>query len=218
MNNIIEFKSKSVLNQYLLCDRGVNFKNRIGSGSEGACYISKNSDLAYKILDFYKEDELNPKNIITSKDIELNSFAFPITLFSVNNILEGYTAKYIKNDLIRKIGDDISFINFEALIKAYYKMKKDVEKLSDEHIKIIDLYNNLLFDGKSLVGIDTCYYSREDGNLIDKNFSSLDYAVKSTVSPFLIYNDYEIDENLDVEQYFKVLKKDCKSKKVVRYW
>lgn len=215
MNNIIEFNSENDMRQYLLTEKGVNFKNSIGSGAEGSCYRSRKDNLVYKINEFDNEEKLNPTEVITTQDIQLNSFAFPETLFSIDNVLEGYTARYVNNDLIKKIGEDISFIKFDSLIKAYYKMKKDVEKLSNNHIKIYDLYNNILFDGKTLTGIDTCYYSRSKENVIESNFYCLDFAVKSMVNPFFIYNDYEIDKDLDVEQYFKVLKKENKNKKIL---
>lgn len=217
MSNIIEFGNKELLYKYLKETKGVNFNKCVGFGSEGSCYLSKKDNDVYKVFEMCF-GHIDPKEIITTKDIDLESFAFPKKLFSVDNNLEAYTSKLVKKDYLKIIDeDDIYILNFDALIKAYYKMVKDVEKLTKEQVNIYDLSYNLLFDGKNLVGIDTCHYERREGDLLEHNLDCLDSAVKDPFTFFLKNNDYEIDKDLEVEEYCKVLQKDLKNNKIITY-
>lgn len=193
-NNIITFKNLDEYNQFL---RTKLLFKKLGNNSEGSCYLSYQDNLAYKILEYSLFEAVSNTHklseIITTKDINLKSFAFPQELYSISNKLVGYKTEYITpdlfnyNDLIMK-PESIYRIDFNSLKKAYDKMLKDIEKLSQENIKIVDLPCNLMFTGKRLVGIDTCFYRRENTNPIEQNINSLNESIKEIFDSWIIFN------------------------------
>ena len=70
----------------------------VDDGSEGECYLG-NDGLAYKI--YYKDSFINDhqfikvEDIVTEEEYELESFAFPKVLFTVDGEVKCYTSKYI---------------------------------------------------------------------------------------------------------------------------
>lgn len=193
-NNIITFKDIDEFYQFL---RTKLLLKKLGNSSEGSCYLSYQDNLAYKILEYSLFEAVSNTHklseIITTKDINLKSFAFPQELYSISQKLVGYKTEYITpdlfnyNDLIMK-PESIYRINFNSLKTSYDKMLKDVEKLSQENIKIIDLPCNLMFTGKRLVGIDTCFYRREEVNPLDYNIESLNASIKEVFEPWILFN------------------------------
>lgn len=178
MKNIKEFNTYKDLEEYII-------KNKIdekGSGSEGTVYLCDDG-YAYKLFD--EDHELDPyieiEDIITTEDIDLPSFAFPIELYVVNGELKGYKTKYIKKDYISIYntaeGLDFFDIDIDAFVRAYYKMLKDIIILSKEKISLFDLGSNLMFDGKLLYGIDTCYYKREENDTYEYNLKMFNAAI-----------------------------------------
>lgn len=182
MSKLVLYDNKLLFDKEIRC----KLSHEIGRGSEGICY--EYDDFAYKvlfdkgiiscmsgILD-YMED---PSIILTTDDINLPSFAFPEELYVVKNWLLGYKSRLIKGNLFsEKVFnsiDDLKKINFNDLAKAYKIMLQDVDLLSEEKIRIYDLSFNLAFDGKRLIGFDTCGYKKADYNIKKDNRNSVSF-------------------------------------------
>lgn len=209
MRKIVEFTSYDELKKY------INRKiiKQIGQGSEGECFLGKDK-FVYKL--FYEEEisinecSLDISKIITTDEMDLDSFAFPIELYLIDGELKGYKTKYINRDLISldKIVDPDAFfdIDLDKFILAYYRMLKDIITLSNNYISIFDLSYNLMFDGKNLYGIDTCYYYKTDKYPLEDNIKAFERAIE------VVFNDWlnsTIDNNRkvriidgNIEEYF----------------
>lgn len=205
----------------------------IGAGSEGECFKSNIDKDAYKI---YFNDEMlftgkdyDVNKIITTHEVDLNSFAFPKQLYTVNGVLKGYRTKCVEGDLFSTEStldiSNIYNINFEALYRAYLTMKNDIETLSEKQIAIYDLPFNLMFDGQKLTAIDTCGYYKTDAYVTEvfkSNLESLDLAITSIFDLWLRNEDLEPlpkgkEEDMEVyltrlQLYLVSLRKEIKSK------
>lgn len=197
----------------------------VGTGSEGVCFKSSVDGKAYKLFHIISDEnvgqEYDVNEIITTDDIKLESFAFPEELYVVDGIFKGYKSEYCNNNIFNdeflSEPTNIVNINFKKLLKAYYKMKKDVIKLSSKNIRIYDLSYNLLFDGENLTGVDTCGYYKSE-NALEHNLSCLDSAITDMFEFYfediLKESGVDIDFNLSVEDLLKTLdlnKKQIKS-------
>ena len=170
MERQMDFKSDVTFAIYLKMKRLMS----IGAGSEGECFKSNSDKDAYKI--FFNDEMLftgkdyDVSKIITTHEVDLNSFAFPKQLYTVNGVLKGYRTKCVEGDLFSTESTlditNICNINFRSLIKAYLRMKADVVALSEKHIAIYDLPFNLMFDGQKLTAIDTCGYYKTDESVL----------------------------------------------------
>ena len=102
-------------------------------------------------------------------------------------------------------------------------MLKEIEKLSQEQIKIYDLTNNLMFTGTELIGIDTCGYERipskmvNDTPLLEFNIDKLEEAIKEVFRNWLDLSEHikeevwnELVEEENIEKYIRKLKKQVK--------
>lgn len=236
MDNIKEFKSKSSFEYYI--NKKIT-KNSLGSGTEGDCYIGKNN-LAYKIIkdDNLILTQYDPDKIITEKDLKLDSFYFPIELFIVNNKVVGYTSRLVKKDLFLNnyINNSFRFrvddnyityskeaqhemiekalfeIDFEKLKSAYAKIYNDTIILTNNNIKIIDLLNNLLFDGTNLIAIDTLNYMKSQNS--SGNIKILELTLKEQLDNLygLAYNDH-INSDKKMYSYLNKMNKKILKRK-----
>lgn len=200
MASIINFESYEALEQY--------FKNNklifIDSGSEGESYYSRKDNLVYKKLfskDFLSE-LYDVDNVITEKKSKAKSFLFPKTIFSIEQKVFGTVTKYVNKDYLKTYVsgeiEDIKKINFDRLIESYYKMREDTITLTKEKTSIYDLSYNILFDGKSLYGIDTLGYKKDDNITEEKNIYRLDSAIKDC---FGMWTDYDEMAKKEVESF-----------------
>ena len=227
--NIINFANYNQFDNFIK-DKGI--LRKVGEGSEGICYLSPTEQKVYKVLnkkyDRLTEESYIPSEIITTKDIELKRFYLPEELYTMKEQLLGYKTKYLPTDLFdfdKRDGnlDNLYKMNFDKLIKAYYKMLKEIEKLSNEQIKIYDLSHNLIFTGANLIGIDTCGYKRINSNFTDGislsefNTYKLDDAIREVFAYWLMYSHdlsieavAELNQEENTEKYLKKLKKQVK--------
>lgn len=187
MSKVMDFDSIDKFNTYIM----KKYCDSLGSGSEGCCYKG-NDGKAYKCIDYDEGffcSDYNIDKIITTSDVTNESFAFPQILFTVGDDFVGYTSELVEPDLFDDYffvtQNTIDHIDFDKLIKAYYKMEKDVLLLTNNSIKIYDLPYNLLFDGERLVGIDTCCFSYDESISLEENIGSLDMAIKQAFYMFL---------------------------------
>ena len=148
-------------NPYTINDDGfISFKNRrsydkylskyligpIGSGAQGTAYLTMDEGIIYKKLDltydalYSFKDYSEARHIITTKDYDLDSFAFPIDLYSISNSQYlGYTAKYFKDDKLKNNYSESDFINFINRRDAYHRFMQNVDVLSEDKIFLCDL-------------------------------------------------------------------------------
>lgn len=206
INNIIYFENILEFENYLFEKR---ITKKLGEGSEGRCYLSLTDNSVYKIMN-YKIDEYlgNTRKldkIITTKDIKLDSFSFPDLLFVVGKKLVGYRTNYVTPDLfdfynLTNNYENMYKINYNSLTKAYYNMLDDVEKLSKEQIRICDLGCNLIFTGKKLVGIDTCYYNKVDYNPYGYNEEEVTESLKKIIDTWI-----ECNPNIDNDEAYYIV-------------
>lgn len=224
---IKEFSKKD---EYLKNIHKLNVKF-LGQATEGSCYYASDG-YVYKVYDVedLNRPVYNLENIVTTNDIQLDSFAFPEELFMADNKLIGCKMKFAGNDLLKDYNladlEAISVINFNKFKKAYYKMLKDVYTLSNNNIELYDLPFNIVFDGKKLTGVDTLGYKKVSNNPLKSNIESYNYAIESIFRMWLddyLDNDLKIvDNNIDkllenVENKLPdYIKKDIKKTKVKR--
>lgn len=192
MRKIIEFDN---MDEFINYRKNIAFF-KIGSGSEGTCYLGKDKFVYKDLTDGCFPYNLDASDIITCDDINTESFIFPDVLFVENNKLIGYRSKFIKNNLFNdnllfKYGVD--HIDFDKLIDAYYIMCNDAEKLAADNIRIFDLSYNILFDGEKLYGIDTDHYKIVDYPVREHNISCVDSAIKNE---FIALAEYVFEENI----------------------
>jgi|GEM_PF-3398271 len=197
MNNIIDFKTTKELQNFLASKK----LSYIAEGSEGICFASKVDNDAYKVLfddEMLLENDYNPKEIITTNVIELDCFAFPKEIYTLNGKLRAYRTKKIDKDLFKYDEEpNIYSLNFKKLEKAYLKLEKDIISLSKAGIKIYDLCFNITFDGESLIAIDTCGYTKVEYDVLEENISLLNYSLESLFSLWFEYEEIYINETCD---------------------
>jgi hypothetical protein len=219
MNNIINFETSKELKNFLDSKR----LSYIAEGSEGKCFASKVDNDAYKVFfddEMLLENDYDPKEIITADMIELDCFAFPKEIYTLNGKLKAYRTKKIDNDLFKydeqpsaylEEQSNLYLIDFKKLEKAYLKLEKDIINLSKAGIKIYDLCFNLTFDGESLIAIDTCGYTKVEYDVLEENISSLNYAIENLFSLWLTYEDICFNGTYDDAcQYIRSVGKEVK--------
>jgi len=206
---IMNFRSTREFSEYL--KKNCILQRVVGVASEGICYPDKLHQYAYKVFHMGEApDREFADKIITTEDIQLDSFAFPITLFTSPDSFLGYTSNLVHKDLFSSemtyYLENIREFPFDKLLKAYDKMISDVEKLSKEQIRIFDLPFNLLFDGERLTAIDTCYYTREERDVLQENLDSLHDAIFSVFELWTdSYGERENYKNMSIEEYLKMI-------------
>ena len=87
-------------------------------------------------------------------------------------------------------------IDFKKLKTAYEKIYNDTIILTNNNIKIIDLLNNLLFDGTNLIVIDTQNYIRSKN--CSGNIKILELTLKEQLDNLysIAYNNEMSERNL----------------------
>lgn len=202
MGNIIRFNRlvdyESFINPRLV--------TKIGEGTEGSMY--SDGEFAYKNFD--KEGNLfsemyrdYPEGIITTSDLDLSTFVFPIDLYVIRLRLVGLKTRLVKNNFFKdwnysKTIDDFKGLDFDSFLSSIDKTKKDIDVITKSKISIVDLPGNLVFDGESLIGVDTCFYHKaspiEQIGLKKKNNEQFIDAIKYLFS-CLIPNTPSLQKN-----------------------
>lgn len=210
MKKVIKFDSEKEFKAYMKSKT----VSEIGDGSEGVCYLGKDGKAYKSFQDGYIKSTYQVDEIITSDEASTNSFLFPDILFTINDIVVGYVCKFIPRDDLnfnKLIFEGLDHINFDKLYDAYSPLRNDAVVLAQNGISIFDLSYNLMFDGQSLYGIDTCSYTRKPGDLTDSNLAYVDAAMKD---PFCLYfkeeYDIDLDKDMEVKPFLKMVKKKYK--------
>ncbi len=203
MNKIVEFDSVEKFVAY----RKKKACLEVGSGSEGTCYLGKDGLIYKDFTEGFSREWYTPEDIITTDTIESKSFAFPIVIFTVHGEVVGLTTEFITPNLLdfRTMTEEtIANTNFDKLIAAYYVIQEDVDILSCKKIKLFDLSSNLMFNGKRLIGVDTCGYTKSTEDVGAFNQECLDAAVKDLFTLFdTTYSKKPIDQKLDTIPYLR---------------
>ena len=158
------------------------FIKKIGEGSEGSCYLSSDG-YVYKLYDGICDSHINPENVITKDELDLDSFNFPREVYVVNGEVKGHKSDFFPhNKFVFYWDSDEDFqLDYEALANAYDAFIQDIHKISEAGILLFELCYNLMFDGKRLVACDTCEYKKLNDfdfeELFLKNVDNLDYAI-----------------------------------------
>ena len=160
--NVIYFDSNKKYHDFVVTQR----KYEIGEGAEGIVYITKNNEVIKEI--FNAREKYPNDDLLMESDIKLDSFLFPKELYVCRNEIIGYKTDYFRN-IFRDFDGNIKDIDLDAVVKAGYKMMKDVEILSKMNYILYDLPYNVLFDGKVLKAIDTLGYYKDSRETLHKN-------------------------------------------------
>ncbi len=228
MNQIKRFNSIESFNDFF--KKNIT-NNVLGKGSEGICYLGKDG-LAYK--KYYnnnnKISNYNYDKFITTKDCNVDTYAFPIDVFCIKEKVVGYTSKLVKQDLLlnnclrngfdyklkeNKISysknaiyeiilNSLKQINFNKMARNYKRLYEDTLILSDKGIKINDLKNNIMYDGDKFMVVDTGNYIKTNERVARRNIKILESALKDELEYIyvLISNDY-INKEEKIYSYIK---------------
>lgn len=225
MKNIISFDSYNEFDEFLgsTCSKRI-----VGSGGEGCCILGRDGKNIYKVFERFGccDSPVVPydvNKVITTNDIDLKRYILPSELYALKGILIGYKTKYIKGeDLfsavnLTRLHDERNLINFNALIKSYYEMKKETDLLSKEKIGLFDLTYNVMFVNNNLYGIDTCGYKKGNIDVSARNTRMLEEAFTHMFEEWMMYDEYLSDddwlglsEEKNMDKYFKKLEKIIK--------
>ena len=195
MNNIKIYKNPNEFKKYLQTLKGVY----VGEGSEGKVYRINNDEIFKKYIyyDKYMLQKYN-KDMLMESDLKLDSFIFPREMHILNKgIVLGYKAKYFPNNMLDPLNIPDN-LNIESLIKARLKFIEDTKVITEYGYYLYELANNLMFDNKNLVAIDTLDYEKRKVTL-EENISIIDYAILTQLHykfPY-INNLGEFDKEID---------------------
>lgn len=173
-----------------------NSKRKIGTGTEGYVFLTKDNDTIKYIIKRHRI--LYNSEILTSK-LSLKSFMFPTEIILNGDYVAGYKANYFSNDIFRNAcNKEFDLYN---LLKARKEMIKDIKILSKEKYSINDLEYNLLFDGERLAAIDTLDYKKNKRLILSDNIYKLDKAIKYNLnmldSRTILLNHLSVEEMIN---------------------
>lgn len=181
---------------------------QIGVGSEGKAFLVPGNKVLKVFNPGHREDEDFIKKVITTQDIQADSFLLPETIFVLNGEFYGYTSRYFGKNLAPFNAKDLMGpdefitdfsepslreIDFDKIFKAREKLIEDLRLLSQERILVFDTLSNMLYDGTKFGAIDTIYWSREAGNTFDENIRRVDCSMLIDLS----FYDQTFEPNLD---------------------
>ena len=176
----------------------------IGSGAEGVAFKT-GTNITKMLYDtsFIAKD----KKIFTRDAYDLKSYLFPDKVLVYNNSYVGFISKYFENDIFKNNKRTLTDIEIYNLLRAREKMLLDTERLSSDNIYLIDLEDNILFDGTTLAAIDTTCYKKCNFEVREDNMGTVDYAIlralESNKRGFRISRDLSFEEN--VKEYQKTI-------------
>ena len=205
---IMEFKDQKEFKKF--------FKSKvyyeIGFGSEGSCYYGKDG-LAYKeIENNYTGISRDIDSIITSEDYNLNFIALPIDIYTDSNHDEiyGYNSRLLRDDILQNTEDFFENICIDKLIDCYYRFIMDVKKFSNDNIYMFELINNLLFNNRQFLAIDTLDYYKKDHNTYDENIDIVLSAIEHPL--YFATRDKAFSNSKSIEEIANNVKKYVKKR------
>lgn len=197
MKNIKEFKSRDELINYFK-KNAIKF---IHEGAEGKIYLTKDGEVIKYMPGVFEPKPIDQyPDIIMHGDIELESFIFPKELFVLNGIIVGYREDYFKGNVM----DNLDKVDIDSLVKARKRFIEDAKVMADNKYYLFELLNNLVFDNKRLVAIDTLDYKKDNNVTLKDNISSLDYALLNKLG--FKYPDIDVKKPFEeeIEKVYKL--------------
>lgn len=198
------FKSKKSLFNYLLK------LIRIGSGSQGVCYLDKANGKIYKIFhDFYDDDLEEEFKVNYTKEeftkfskISNDTYVFPEEIIMVGFKVCGYITKYARG--LDFCGINPFTINLDTFTSDIINAHQGVKQLSQDQIMSYDVLYNILYGVNGFKIIDTTDYSFTDLDyqaLHKQNKEYFDRAVKL----FLVSNLFNsfVNTQKDLKEMYK---------------
>lgn len=170
----MNFNNKQELMNFLKCK--LTF---IGSGSQGECYLDKNTNSVYKIFIDYIEEDIcfySEEDLLKFKNIKNNTFVFATDIVRVNENVVGYISKYVNATNLYKLNPlNVNLDKFNLSIK---KAKKDIDFISKNKIKLYDIPYNILLGSKIYVtDFDDFNYTDVDLNKL-KNMNNYSFNLE----------------------------------------
>lgn len=190
----MEFRDKNLFNTYL------SSLVYLGEGSQGVCYLDKNTNQVIKIFHSYflKEESLyNEEDILKFSHVINNTILWPIDVIKINNKVIGYTTLYKNMNNLYKVNPLL--VNLDLLSNAIYRVSKDIKDISDMGIRLYDVFYNILYKKGKIYIIDTLEYSFYNGNY-QVNMKQIDNEIKL----FLVdnyFDDFIFNDSLLTKLY-----------------
>lgn len=140
----------------------------LDQGTEGKCYLDKKTKTVYKIFHSFFEDKesgYSKNELLQFNDIKTKTFIWPREIIYQSNKIIGYTTKYKKAKNLHQL--NLLEINLDHFEMAIRKVTEDITLLTKNHIEIVDLMYNTLYEDKNFYIIDTINYSKAKEANID---------------------------------------------------
>lgn len=137
--------------------------SRLQNLGEGACgtVYKYGNDLAVKILNHKGLEEYNEEDFSKIVGIENETCVFPKCKVEVDGKFQGYVMNYINGCLL---WDVVRKLDLETLIIALQKAEADIEKLTKDKIRLVDVnQGGLMWSEESGIQIiDTDFFVRDE--------------------------------------------------------
>ena len=150
-------------------DRFLNYLSSLkflGVGSQGACYYDPKTNQVLKVFHIFFDDDYEDaifEDVIQFSNITNSTFIWPIETIEYNNLVIGYTMKFVKSKSLYETNP--LYVNLNSFAKAISKSYKDIALLTNNDIKIYDIMYNILYSRGKINVIDTMEYSKKNVTL-----------------------------------------------------
>ena len=150
-------------------DRFLNYLSSLkflGVGSQGACYYDPKTNQVLKVFHIFFDDDYEDaifEDVIQFSNITNSTFIWPIETIEYNNLVIGYTMKFVKSKSLYETNP--LYVNLNSFAKAISKSYKDIALLTNNDIKIYDIMYNILYSRGKINVIDTMEYSKRNVTL-----------------------------------------------------
>lgn len=190
---IIQFDNKK---QFLEAIKN-NITRKIGHGSEGNVYLSKDGDVIKIMLNSWLPKNYGDyPNIIMDDTMKIDSFIFPKELYILNGVIVGYKEKFFPNNILT-LDALPELINIDKLVEARKKFIEDSKIITEAGYRLYELPRNIMFDNKKIVAIDTLDYQKKSHVDLKDNIGIIDYAILVELSD--LFPNIEVKGNFDEE-------------------
>lgn len=138
----------------------------LGVGSQGACYYDSKTNQVLKVFHMFFDDDYDDvisEDLTQFSNITNSTFIWPIETIEYNNLVIGYTMKFVKSKSLYEINP--LYVNLNSFAKAISKSYKDIALLTNNDIKIYDIMYNILYSRGKINVIDTMEYSKRNVTL-----------------------------------------------------
>lgn len=218
----MEFRDKNLFNTYL------SSLIYLGKGSQGVCYLDKDTNQVIKVFHSYflnEESLYNEEDILKFSHVINNTILWPIDVIKINNNVIGYTTLYKNMNNLYKVNPLL--VNLDLLSSAIYKVCKDIKDISDIGIRLYDVFYNILYKRGKIYIIDTLEYSFYNGNY-QVNMKQIDNEIKlflvDNYFDDFIFNDSQLTKlylddytsSIEFIAYFKEQLSKCLKKDITR--